>query len=368
MSIPSKCHHRPEVLSSIVTGISLYHHVNLNEGARLKPMDPVLNTKVSVLKELIDAGGQTVSGGAICRSLGLSRQSVWKAVKALREDGYAISSVPVKGYRFVSSPANDLEPSWIEAALFDCPWGHPVLYWKSLDSTQTQAKDLARKGAREGLVVTTDYQASGRGRLGRKWVSAPEGGIYFSVVIRPALPPESIQVLSLVSAMSVQDAILNICGVKCQLKWPNDILWDGAKLCGILTEVSSEPGLVHFAVTGIGINANSSEMPLGDGAEAISLSSIIGRRVHRGEIVAGVIRALNRAVRELESDKGVGKALAEYSSRCDTLGRKVRVVFDGGEINGEAVAVGEKGEIIVRTGNGTRSFTSADVKHLRSFD
>ena len=324
-------------------------------------------TKVAVLSELMKARGRTVSGGVLCLSLGLTRQSVWKSVKALREDGYVIESIPAKGYRFVSPPEDDLDPSLIEAFLFDCPWGHPILYWKSLDSTQIPAKELARKGAPEGLIVTTSYQTSGRGRLGRRWVSAPEGGIFFSLVIRPALPPESIQVLSLVSALSVQDALSTIHGVNCQLKWPNDILWNGAKLCGILTEVSSEPGLVHFAVTGIGINANSSDVPLGDKAETVSLSSITGRKIHRGELVAGVVRFLHGAVRDLEATGGIKRALANYSSRSDTLGRMVRVVFDGGEVTGRAIALGEKGEIIVRTEEGTRTFTSADVTHLRAF-
>ena len=324
-------------------------------------------TKVAVLSELMKARGGIVSGGVLCLSLGLRRQSVWKSVKALREDGYVIESIPAKGYRFVSPPEDDLDPSLIEAFLFDCPWGHPILYWKSLDSTQIPAKELARKGAPEGLIVTTSYQTSGRGRLGRRWVSAPEGGIFFSLVIRPTLPPESIQVLSLVSALSVQDALSTIHGVNCQLKWPNDILWNGAKLCGILTEVSSEPGLVHFAVTGIGINANSSDVPLGDKAETVSLSSITGRKIHRGELVAGVVRFLHGAVRDLEATGGIKRALANYSSRSDTLGRMVRVVFDGGEVTGRAIALGEKGEIIVRTEEGTRTFTSADVTHLRAF-
>ncbi|HPC76070.1 MAG: biotin--[acetyl-CoA-carboxylase] ligase [Thermovirgaceae bacterium] len=325
-----------------------------------------MKTKIAVLSELMGARDLAVSGEALGLSLGLTRQAVWKAVKALKEDGYVIESIPRKGYRLVSTPENDLDPSLIETFLLDCPWGHPVLYWESLDSTQVPAKELARKGASEGLIVTTSYQTSGRGRLGRRWVSAPEGGVFFSLVTRPALPPASIQWLSLVSAMSVQDALSTLHGVKCQLKWPNDILWKDRKLCGILTEVSSEPGLVHFAVIGIGINANSSNISLGEGAETISLSSITGKKAHRGELIAGVVRYLHDAVRGLEAPGGIKRALADYTSRCDTLGRKVRVVSDEGEVIGEAIALGEKGEIIVRTKEGICSFTSADVNHLRA--
>jgi BirA family biotin operon repressor/biotin-[acetyl-CoA-carboxylase] ligase len=121
-------------------------------------MNPETGTRIAVLKELREAGGETVSGGVLCRTLGLSRQSVWKAVRSLQEDGHSIEAVPVKGYRYVSPPDNDLDPSMLEALLFDCPWGHPVLHWERLGSTQTPVKELARKGAREGRVVITGYQ------------------------------------------------------------------------------------------------------------------------------------------------------------------------------------------------------------------
>ena len=331
-------------------------------------MGYILKTKTAVLSELMRARDRTVSGGALSLSLGLTRQAVWKAVKALREDGYVIESIPQRGYRYVSPPKNDLDPTLIETLLLDCPWGHPVLFWESLDSTQIPAKELARKGAPEGLIVTTSFQTSGRGRLGRRWVSAPEGGIFFSLVIRPALPPESIQLLSLVSALSVQDALFALHGVRCQLKWPNDILWKDRKLCGILTEVSSEPGMVHFAVTGIGINANSSALSLDEGGETASLFSITGKKAHRGELIAGVVRYLHSAVRGLENPGGSKRALSDYASRCDTLGKRVRVVSDEGEVTGEAIALGGNGEIIIRTKDGIRSFTSADVNHLRALD
>ena len=329
-------------------------------------MDPVTGTRIAVLKKLLDAGGDTVSREVLCRTLGLSRQSVWKAVKSLQEDGHFIEAVPVKGYRYISPPDNDLDPSMLEALLLDCPWGHPVLYRERLESTQTPAKELARKGAGEGLVVLTGYQTSGRGRLGRKWLSSPEGGIYFSILMRPAIPPESIQMLSLVSAMSVQDSIRSVCGIQCQLKWPNDIIWKGAKICGILTEVSSEPGLVYYAVTGIGINANFPAASLDSEYPAASLLSILGEKVHRGEIIAEVIRGLHKGVRRLELHGGADETLVDYEARSDTIGKIVRVVFENGEVIGQAVGIGKMGELLVKTDEGVRSFSAADITHLRS--
>lgn len=328
-------------------------------------MQKINSTKIEVLRELIAAKGETVSGGRLCRALGLSRQSVWKAVRSLQDDGYRIGSIPVKGYRFQGTPDNDLDPSWIEILLSDCPWGHPVLYWEMLDSTQIPAKDLARKGAPEGIVVITNCQVLGRGRMGRTWVSPPEGGIYFSVIIRPAMRPEQIQVLSLVTAMSVQDALFSSFGIRCQLKWPNDILWNGAKICGILSEVSSEPGMVHFAVTGIGINANMIAGSMGLESSATSLASILGRTVHRGEIAASVISLLNKGVRRMESG-GTEAVISEYSKRCDTIGKWVRVVLDDGEITGLARGVGEHGDLQVEINGDIRSFSAADITHLRA--
>lgn len=330
------------------------------------PIPKINSTKISVLHELLDAEGETVSGGRLCKKLGLSRQSVWKAVRSLQEDGYKIGSLPVKGYRFQGVPDNDLDPSWIEILLSDCPWGHPVLFWDKLDSTQIPAKDLARRGAPDGIVVLANCQISGRGRLGRSWVSPPLGGIYFSVIIHPAMQPDQIQILSLVAAMSVQNAIFSITGILCQLKWPNDILWEGAKICGILTEVSSEPGLVHYAVTGIGINANMAGNSMGLEATATSLASITGHKIHRGELVASVIRQLHLGVAGIGNGSGVQKIISEYTLRCNTIGKMVRVVLDEGEITGKACGIGDRGELLVDVGSEIRSFTTADITHLRT--
>ncbi|MDO9508819.1 MAG: biotin--[acetyl-CoA-carboxylase] ligase [Thermovirgaceae bacterium] len=330
------------------------------------PTQKFSSTKIEVLRELIDSQGDTVSGGRLCRALGLSRQSVWKAVRSLQEDGYRIGSIPVKGYRFQGAPDNDLDPSWIEILLSDCPWGHPVLYWEKLDSTQIPAKDLARRGALEGVVILANCQTSGRGRLGRTWISPPEGGIYFSVIIRPSVKPDQIQTLSLVSAIAVQDAILSRCGVRCQLKWPNDILWKDSKVCGILSEVSSEPGMVHYAVTGIGINANMAVKPMGLEGSATSLASIVGRKIHRGEVVASVIRQFHQWVVRMETGSGVKEIISEYASRCDTIGKMVRVVLDEGEITGRACGIDERGNLLVDAGGEMRSFSAADITHLRT--
>jgi BirA family biotin operon repressor/biotin-[acetyl-CoA-carboxylase] ligase len=323
-------------------------------------------TKAAVLKNLYSSQGETVSGGKLCRDLGLSRQAVWKAVRSLVEDGFIIESVPVKGYRFLGSSGSDLDPSWLEVLLSDCPWGHPVLFWEEIDSTQSPAREMARQGAPEGVIVLADQQTSGRGRLGRSWISPPGGGIYFSVIIRPDIPPEQIQTLSLASAMAVQDAIQSEFGIRCQLKWPNDLLWEDSKLCGILSEVSSEPGKIHFAVTGIGINANMRGQDMGLGKGATSLASILGHNIDRGLLTASVIRRFHDGVRRLESPEGRTALISEYTERCDTVGKRVRVLVDEKEITGEACGIGDAGNLMVRADGTVLTFSAADITHLRS--
>ena len=335
-------------------------------GKRKASMRKSTPTKTAVLKKLYSSIGETVSGGILCRELGLSRQAVWKAVRSLVEDGFTIESVPVKGYRFLGSSGNDLDPTWLEILLSDCPWGHPVLFWQEIDSTQSPAKEMARQGAPEGVVVLADQQTSGRGRLGRHWISPPGGGIYFSVIIRPDIPPEQIQTLSLASAMAVQDAIQSESGIRCQLKWPNDILWNNSKLCGILSEVSSEPGRIHFAVTGIGINANMRGQDMGLGKGATSLASILGHDVDRGLIAASVISRFHDGVRRLESPEGRISLISDYAARCDTIGKKVRVLVDEREIIGEACGIGDTGNLEVRSEGKILTFSAADVTHLRN--
>ncbi len=327
------------------------------------------NTKKALLKALIEKEGKVISGPELCRIAKVSRQSVWKAVDSLRLEGFEIESVPHKGYRLVESATADLSPTWLELELEDCPWGDTVLFWESLGTTQEPAKELAKQGAPEGLLVLAAEQTSGRGRLGRKWLSPQEGSICFSIIVRPNLVPGRIQLLSFAAAIAVHETLETEFGVDFELKWPNDILFQGAKVCGILTEASSEPGHVHFAVTGIGLNANIDprSIAMDVAGDSTSLLAILGRPVHRGKVIASIVRIMEKQVRLLETPEGGKKCIESYLRRCSTIGREVILSHEGEPLRGKSVGISDSGEIILEIGGLRRSFAAADIRHLRNF-
>ncbi len=326
-------------------------------------------TKKSVLKALLENPGEIVSGSDLCRIADVSRQSVWKAVDSLRVEGFEIEAVPHKGYRLFCSGAADLSPTWLELTLENTSWGKTVLFWKSLASTQEPAKELARQGAPEGVLVVAGEQTSARGRLGRKWKSPQSGSICFSVIVRPNLLPGRIQLLSFAAAIAVHETLKKNFGISFELKWPNDILYRGAKVCGILTETASEPGKVHYAVTGIGINANidSRTISMMDvGGPSTSLLTILGHPVHRGDVIASVVRIMEREVRSLETASGSKKCIDEYIKRCSTLGREVIIRHEEKALRGKAIGISDSGEIILLISGKERVLAAADITHLRT--
>lgn len=327
------------------------------------------STKRAVLKALMASSEAIIPGPDLCRIAGVSRQSVWKAVDSLRTEGFEIEALPHKGYRLVQGRSSDLSPTWLELELESSSWGKTVLYWKSLASTQEPAKELARQGAPEGLLVVAEEQTSGRGRLGRKWQSPREGSICFSVIVRPALAPGRIQLLSFAAAIAVHETLEKNFNIEFELKWPNDILFQGAKVCGILTETASEPGHVHYAVTGIGLNANvvPERIAVDATGGSASLLGILGRPVHRGKIIASIVRVMEREVRLLETPPGGKRCIENYMRRCSTVGREVIIHHEGEELRGKAVEISDFGEIILEIDGKRRHFAAADITHLRAY-
>jgi len=324
-------------------------------------------TKKQVLKIIMERDGEVVSGSELSFILKVSRQTIWKVIESLREEGFYIESIPHQGYRLLDKSNADLSPTWIELALEDTAWGHPILYWESLDSTQEPAKSLARQGAHEGVTIIAKEQTAGKGRLGRTWLSPEDGSISFSIIVRPNIDASFLQLLSLSTAVAVHDCLKELFGIELELKWPNDVLYNGAKLCGILIEASSEPGRVHHAVIGIGINANLSPENLRViNKPTTSLKAILGRDVHRGKIIATLIRKLEKEVRSLEKSEGPTECVKRYSRLCTTLGMKVKVEQDGQSIIGTAKGISPLGNLILKTEDGTIAyFAAADIIHLK---
>ncbi len=320
--------------------------------------------KTAILRFLLESGDSAISGNSLCRSLGCTRQAIWKNIRSLLSEGFRITGKPHEGYRLESLPEYDLAPSLIAASMGDAAeWNGTAYLYESVSSTQLVAKELARKGAAHGTVILAENQYQGRGRLDRSWTMRPAEGIAMSVVLSPRLKPHQVQLVNLAAGMAVQKAIEEETHVRYSLKWPNDVLFSGRKISGILSEASLDQDRVLFVVTGIGINVNTAvdDFPKGLSEYMTSLKVAAGKSVHRGYLAARVLTELLRHVRRLEND--TAGFLNSYRASCSSLGQDVLVNTGEEECKGKVLGICDTGELIVSTRDGVRQFAAADVVH-----
>lgn len=236
------------------------------------------------------------SGAAIAQRLGISRAAVWKQVERLRARGYGIEAAAGRGYRLVSQ-SDLLLPEAIRREFRPSLLQGDIVHRDTVDSTNLLAAALAREGANEGTVVLAEQQTAGRGRLGRSWVSPARINLYCSVILRPAIPPLEVPRLTLVAGIAVAEAILASAPVRAAIKWPNDVLIDGRKVAGVLTELEAEADRVRFVIVGIGVNLNASldDFPPELRDKATSLALAGGAPVERASFAARLLSALDAA-------------------------------------------------------------------------
>ena len=322
---------------------------------------------VELCRILIESKGEIVSGGYLSRILSLSRQSVWKNIQILIEEGFLIESIPQKGYILHELPGYDLAPSYIGSLLpapsFSCS---EIYVFETLSSTQETARQLGRHEKVERVIVFSEEQTQGRGRRDRMWVSCRGSGLFMSFFFRPRLLPGKLQLVNLAAGLAVKHAVGKLYSVDIALKWPNDLLWKEKKICGILSEASSESDRVRDCCTGIGVNISPPAFESNEENEdffnkACFLTDIVGS-VHRGALAAEILSYFSDLLSFLESDGGLS-LLALYRENCSTLGKIVMVTTDEGTENGRASAIGENGELIVLTRSGLISYCAADVVH-----
>jgi BirA family biotin operon repressor/biotin-[acetyl-CoA-carboxylase] ligase len=286
---------------------------------------------------------------------------VWKAINQLREMGYDIESGSNKGYRICSAPdlltKNELESirrtEWLGSRL-EC--------YDVIGSTNTVAMGLAEDGAQHGTLVLADKQESGKGRRGRSWEMPKGVAIAMSFVLKPReLRPENAPMLTLVSAMAVAGAIRQETGLIPQIKWPNDIVLHGKKVCGILTELSTQIDYINHIVVGIGINVHNEQFPeeLSDMATSLYLES--GKRYSRAALVEAVCEQFEHYYGIFMKTQDLSKLKKEYDQSLVNRGREVRVLDPQGEYEGRAARINEKGALIVETPEGVRLVDSGEV-------
>ncbi len=241
---------------------------------------------------------QFISGQAIANELGVTRAAVWKAIDALRADGYAIESSKAKGYKLMDVP-DLLTEREISLGLDTKVLGRNVVYFDSTDSTNTQASRLAADGAPEGTLVIAEHQTAGRGRLGRKWESPSGVNLYFTLILRPKIPPTDAPMITLAAAVALTKAVRALYALPAAIKWPNDMLLDFRKCAGILTEMNAEPERIRHVTLGVGVDVNMSRDAFPEEIRDISTSIYI----ERGE-KAGRAELLRRFLSEMEAVYG----------------------------------------------------------------
>ena len=206
--------------------------------------------KNEILKCLKETDGY-VSGQELCERLGVSRTAVWKVIRQLEAEGYGIEAVRNRGYRLHDS-ADILNEAEIRAVLTSHWLGQNVKFLEEIDSTNNEVRRMAEQGAPEGTLVVAEIQTAGKGRRGRRWDSPKGSGIWHSFLLRPEFAPEHASMLTLLAAMAVRKSVSNVTGLECLIKWPNDIVVNGKKVCGILTEMSTEEDAIRYVVVRLG--------------------------------------------------------------------------------------------------------------------
>jgi BirA family transcriptional regulator, biotin operon repressor / biotin---[acetyl-CoA-carboxylase] ligase len=321
------------------------------------------NAKNEFLKRLFEANGQPVSGQVIADEFGLSRTAIWKYVKDLEKDGYEIGTIRKKGYYLISVPDRVNESNVKKHLKSTVVFGQRIVYKESCLSTQFIAHEEAQNGAPDGTVVISEEQTSGKGRMSRPWDSAAGKGIWMSVITCPALTPQQAPQMTLVAAVAVTRAIEEVAGVNPSIKWPNDILIDGKKVTGILTELQADPDRVKAIILGIGINVNQNDEDFPEELKSIatSLKMVNGKTINRAKLIAKTLEFLEHYT-NLYVAHGFSPIKLLWEGYSNTVGKRIRAVMFNETIEGIAMGITEDGMLNLKLDDGSiRGIFSADI-------
>lgn len=310
--------------------------------------------------ELLRSTDGFVSGQELCNIFGVSRTAVWKAVKSLRAAGYEIDAVPNKGYRLQTAADVMYKPEL--QSLLQTTWvGQEIHYFDTTDSTNNKAKELADKGSPNGTVVVADRQEAGKGRRGRSWESPANVGIFMTILLKPEIDPNHASMLTLVAALSVAEGIREVTEADVGIKWPNDIVLNGKKICGILTEMDAQFDYINSIVIGIGINVHNETFPEEIAHIASSLQMECGKRFHRAAIIAKILEYFEKYYEIFIQTEDLSELLTGYNRLLVNRGAEVRILDPKAPFEGRAVGITRKGELIVDTWEARRLVSSGEV-------
>lgn len=316
-----------------------------------------------ILDFLIQRKDEFVSGQQISEQLGISRTAVWKHIRVLKQRGYVIESYTKKGYCLREAPEL-LSEQAIEEGLSTKVVGRHIVYRERVDSTNNVAKKLADEGAPEGTIVVAEEQTGGRGRINRSFLSPFAEGVWFSLILRPNIPPMEVSKMTLLAAVAVARAIRHHGLTDCGIKWPNDILVKGRKMVGILTELNGSAEKVNYIIMGIGVNTGITAEDLPKDLQSIVTSfAREGVRVSRLALLETLLKEIEGLYQTVCRD-GFAPVLAEWRALSCMLGQDVTVTSIDKTFSGKAVDIDENGNLLVATSEGVEVVMAGDI-HVR---
>lgn len=318
-----------------------------------------MTTTSEVLKILEKNRATAVSGEWIAQELAISRTAVWKAIKALQEDGYIILATKNRGYQ-LDSGSDVLSAEGIKVFLNEGHQSYPIFVCKSIPSTNSEALKRAVDGASHGTVILSDEQTAGRGRSGKTFFSPANTGIYMSIVLCPEMRRANAYLITILAAVAVCKTIEKLTGKEPKIKWVNDVLLDGKKVCGILTEMVGdfESAMVDKVIVGIGMNVRTANTQFPQELRSIA-ASLFPENVTRNQIVAEIINELMHSYARFDSAAFV----EEYKKRSLILGKTIQYTRNGSPCSGLVVDISPSGNLVVRDDTGgTYTLPSGEKK------
>ncbi|SHE44918.1 biotin--[acetyl-CoA-carboxylase] ligase [Caloramator proteoclasticus] len=314
----------------------------------------------SKILNILRSSDTYVSGEEISKLLGISRAAIWKHINQLKKEGYQIDSLTKNGYKLISSP-DILSFDEISPFLKTKFIGHDILYYESIDSTNTFAKSISQN-CKDGLVIIAEEQTKGRGRLGRTWVSPKRKGIWMSIILHPNLPPSEAHKLTIITASSIYNTLCKF-NVDIKIKWPNDILINGKKICGILTEMNAELNHINSLVIGIGINVNTEVEDFNEELTKIATSLRIetGKFIDRKKLTAEILNNFEDFYIDYLSTKDIRPYLEIVRKNSALINKYVEIIKPNEKYIAKVVDIDDDGQLVIDNDGKIEKLLSGEV-------
>ncbi|MBD1371591.1 biotin--[acetyl-CoA-carboxylase] ligase [Hazenella sp. IB182357] len=318
--------------------------------------------KHELIRLLLQNRSHFLSGEEMSKQIGCSRMAIWKHIEELRKAGYEIEAKPRSGYRLQVNP-DRVSAAEVSAYLTTKRLGQHITYLDTTTSTQTVAHEWAKEGAPEGAIVIADNQTAGRGRLGRNWFSPKSAGIWFSLILRPQIDLQAATQLTLLMSVAVRQAIQKATGLSPHIKWPNDLLINEKKICGILTELRGEQDQIHYVVVGMGMNVNTpyTMFPSELQNQASSLAIETGHQMDRAPLIATLLAEIEALYDEYLTD-GFLPIKLKWEAGAGMLGERITARTAKNTVSGIATGLSSEGALLIQCDEKTIPIYSAEIE------